>query len=93
MIFFSGSALPHSEMCWQGYTALHLAADRGSGSVVKILLDKGANASLKVGCFYDDRFPSGLNFWQDSDETTALELAEIGGHDDIREMLQRYAVF
>ncbi|KAK0478251.1 acyl CoA binding protein-domain-containing protein [Armillaria novae-zelandiae] len=30
-----------------GYTALHLAADRGNTAIVKILLDHGANAILK----------------------------------------------
>ncbi|KAG7450619.1 ankyrin [Guyanagaster necrorhizus] len=30
-----------------GYTALHLAADRGNTAIVKILLDQGANAALK----------------------------------------------
>ncbi|KAK0464919.1 acyl CoA binding protein-domain-containing protein [Desarmillaria tabescens] len=30
-----------------GYTALHLAADRGNTAIVKILLDHGANAVLK----------------------------------------------
>ncbi|KAF8529453.1 ankyrin, partial [Gautieria morchelliformis] len=54
-----------------GYTALHLAADRGSASVVQVLLERGADASIK-----------------DSDEFTALALAEVGGHDDIAKTIR-----
>lgn len=40
----SGSYLPQS----QGYTALHLAADRVHAEVVKILLERGADREIKV---------------------------------------------
>lgn len=39
-----GSYLPQS----QGYTALHLAADRGHAEVVKVLLERGADREIKV---------------------------------------------
>jgi ankyrin repeat protein len=32
----------------QGYTALHLAADRGNVATVELLLKHGANKTLKV---------------------------------------------
>lgn len=32
----------------QGYTALHLASDRGHAAVVKLLLERGADPSIKV---------------------------------------------
>ncbi|KIJ45520.1 hypothetical protein M422DRAFT_166317 [Sphaerobolus stellatus SS14] len=56
-----------------GYTALHLAADRGNEDILRILLDKGANPNI-----------------QDVDEFTALELAEISGHDRIVSILREY---
>lgn len=40
----SGSYLLDS----QGYTALHLAADRGHAEVVKVLLERGADREIKV---------------------------------------------
>lgn len=33
----------------KGFTALHLAADRGYLAAVKVLLAKGANIGVKVG--------------------------------------------
>jgi ankyrin repeat protein len=32
----------------KGYTALHLASDRGNIAVVKLLLERGANAKLQA---------------------------------------------
>lgn len=40
----TGSCLLQS----QGYTALHLAADRGHAEVVKVLLERGADRDIKV---------------------------------------------
>lgn len=33
----------------KGYTALHLASDRGQVDIVKLLLDNGADINAKVG--------------------------------------------
>ncbi|KAH7883497.1 ankyrin repeat-containing domain protein [Phlebopus sp. FC_14] len=55
-----------------GYTALHLACDRGSLPVVKVLVQNGADPSLK-----------------DPDDLTVAELAQIAGHGDICEFLQK----
>ncbi len=37
--------IPHKK---QGYTALHLAADRGNAATVEFLLKQGADKTLKV---------------------------------------------
>ncbi|KAF7985270.1 hypothetical protein HWV62_6407 [Athelia sp. TMB] len=55
-----------NELDEHGYTALHLACDRGSVEVVKVLLAQGVDRRLK-----------------DPDEFTAMELANIAGHDEI----------
>lgn len=55
--------------------------------MVKLLLSRGADMNMKV---------RGLQTWspsfsygvQDADELTALELAEISGHDDIVTVLK-----
>ncbi|KAF8632601.1 hypothetical protein AX15_001806 [Amanita polypyramis BW_CC] len=52
------------------YTPLHLAADRGNLDIVNLLLEKGADVSLK-----------------DPDDLTALELADVAGHEDIVKLL------
>ncbi|TFY64411.1 hypothetical protein EVJ58_g2638 [Rhodofomes roseus] len=55
-----------------GYTPLHLACDRGRAEVVRLLLERGANPSIK-----------------DDDDLTAKELAEVSGHDEIIELIDR----
>ncbi|KZP16837.1 ankyrin [Athelia psychrophila] len=55
-----------NELDEYGYTPLHLACDRGNSGIVRTLLARGADRSLK-----------------DPDEFTALELANVAGHDDI----------
>jgi len=56
-----------------GFTALHLAADRGYIDIVKILIAKGANLGIK-----------------DPDDLTAISLAQVAGHDDIVDYLEKY---
>lgn len=56
-----------------GYTALHLAADRGNIVAIRALLAKGADRHLK-----------------DPDDFTALELANIAGHEDIAVLLNEH---
>ena len=49
--FVSPSACrAHSEMLiyMKGYTPLHLASDRGNANIILLLLEKGADATLKV---------------------------------------------
>ncbi|KAJ8591521.1 ankyrin [Rhizopogon salebrosus TDB-379] len=55
-----------------GYTALHLACDRGSLPVVQVLLNKGGDPLLK-----------------DPDDYTAAELAQVAGHQEIYDLLNR----
>ncbi len=71
----------------QGYTALHLAADRGNTAIVKILLDHGANAVLKVNSLLYLQAFLLIHCTQDSDGFSASELARIAGHSDIVQLL------
>jgi len=61
-----------NEFDQHGYTALHLACDRGNTAIVELLLRRGADCSL-----------------QDSDDFTALELANVAGHDDIVALIEK----
>ncbi|RDB29264.1 Acyl-CoA-binding domain-containing protein 2 [Hypsizygus marmoreus] len=58
-----------------GYTALHLACDRGHLHVVRVLLSKGANPTIK-----------------DPDGLSALDLAQIAGHEEIHEYLRSFSL-
>lgn len=74
----------------QGYTALHLACDRGNLAVVELLLKHGADRTLKASCplMWFPRICAQLYLIQDPDELTALELAETCGHDEIVKALK-----
>lgn len=74
----------------QGYTALHLACDRGNLAIVELLLKHGVDRTLKASypfmCYSRicaQRYPM-----QDPDDLTALELAETCGHDEIVKVLK-----
>ena len=66
---------------------MHLACDRGHAGVAKLLLSRGADTTIKVSHSRSVAVLFGLMEWlahiQDSDEYTALELAEIAEHDEI----------
>ena len=55
-----------------GYTALHVASQRGNMSMVKLLLERGA--SLKCKTFVDDKGRGGR---------TPSEMAKFGDQDDV----------
>jgi len=55
-----------------GFTALHLASDRGHTEIVRSLLNARATKDLVT---------------DDEDNMTALDLAKIGGHDNIVHLL------
>lgn len=74
-------------MRMQGYTALHLASDRGHIAVVKLLLERGANPSLKVSLLFT-MVGASLTLEQDADDLTAVELARVSEHDDIARLLE-----
>jgi ankyrin repeat protein len=76
----------------QGYTALHLAADRGNIAAVELLLKHGADKTLKVSilpalrvAIYELPF-----FWlqKDTDGYTAADLATIAQRPDIVALLE-----
>ena len=77
----------------QGYTALHLAADRGNVATVELLLKQGADKALKVCA---RARPSFVDFFlflkrtiQDTDGYTAMDLATIAQQHDIVVLLER----
>lgn len=74
----------------QGYTALHLACDRGNLAVVEVLLKHDVDQTLKVSCsFMCCSYTCAQKCSiQDQDELTALELAETSGHDEIVRVLK-----
>jgi ankyrin repeat protein len=67
----------------KGYTPLHLAADRGHLEIVKLLLGKGVDKSIKVRAFGSIDMIKSIIAGQDPDDMTALELAQIVGHSGI----------
>lgn len=73
----------------QGYTALHLACDRGNLAAVQMLLSKGADAAIKVGLylFQYSRQVSTVTNAQDPDGYSASELARVAGHEEVQDYL------
>jgi len=61
-----------NELDEHGYTALHLACDRGNAAMVDFLLQRGADSGAR-----------------DPDDFTALQLANVAGHGDIVNLLDR----
>ena len=78
-------------MFGQGYTALHLACDRGNLATVKVLLKHGADQTLKASHSFMHRWCICAQKCsvQDQDELTALELAETCSHDEIVKVLKK----
>jgi ankyrin repeat protein len=64
---------------------LHLAADRGHIDVVKLLLSKGVDKSIKASVVFSlaTAFSNDIRCTQDPDDMTALELARSVGNEDI----------
>jgi len=72
---------------FKGYTPLHLAADRGHLDVVKLLLSKGVDKSIKVK--YTPILARYLTHVasQDPDDMTAIDLARVVGYKEIISVL------
>ncbi|KAH8835258.1 ankyrin [Flagelloscypha sp. PMI_526] len=70
-----------------GYTALHLAADRGHVEAVQLLLQHGADPTALVTSRIRHVIIV-LTLFQDPDEMTAEQLAEIAGKNEIVEALK-----
>lgn len=69
----------------QGYTALHLAADRGNINVVELLLKHGADPTIKV---YNHQPRDGpTDSLQDGDGLSAAEIAQVAGHAEITKLV------
>ena len=91
-MIISNSSRGHRRLCShkQGYTALHLAADRGNVATVEFLLKKGADKTLKVSAMLDFYFYClFLKTTQETDGYTAMDLATIAQQDDIVVLLER----
>ena len=76
----------------QGYTALHLAADRGNVATVEFLLKQGADKTLKVSLRVMEpleRIPFLKRTTQDTDGYTATDLATIAQQHNIVALLER----
>ncbi|EPT04018.1 hypothetical protein FOMPIDRAFT_1046491 [Fomitopsis schrenkii] len=70
-----------------GYTPFHLACDRGHADVVRLLLERGADPSIKVITILM-KCALVLTDYKDDDDLTGRELAEISGHDGILNVLK-----
>jgi ankyrin repeat protein len=74
----------------QGYTALHLAADRGNTATVELLLKHGADKTLKVSTLPAVYIACIISIFftkKDADGYTAADLAGIAQRPDIVALL------
>lgn len=84
---YTRTAQPVLNCASQGYTPFHLACDRGHADVVRLLLERGADPSIKVITILM-KCALVLTDYKDDDDLTGRELAEISGHDGILNVLK-----